>query len=126
VINGRRDTGGGEPPRFSKSSKEAETYFNRDRTRALSYLGHNEYLETSSSNPESILGRQQRIQGFAGRFGWWLGGYRSHSTFPVWGNRSFRRASLQRHFFGNMNFPLIRVPEQYRARAWPSLNQTSI
>lgn len=30
--------------------------------------------------------------------------------------RHFKRARLQRHFLGNMNFPLIRSPEQYRQK----------
>jgi lysophospholipase L1-like esterase len=110
VINGGVPAAGSH--RVFEVLKEAANF---DPDLVLVYVGHNEFLEDVFFAPDSILGRQQRMKRFASRFliVRWLS---DACDLSGWAHRSFRKAPLQRHFFGNTNFPLIRTLEQYQAR----------
>jgi len=110
VINGGVPAAGSH--RVFEVLKEAAQF---DPDLVLVLVGHNEFLEEVFFAPDSVLGKQQRVRRFASHFRLvrWLS---RQFDFSGWQNGSFHRATLQRHFFGNMHFPLIRTPEQYRAR----------
>jgi len=78
---------------------------------ALVYLGHNEFLEEIFFDPKGLASRAEKVGAFARRLRVvaWLKG------LSGLGGES-RKPRMQRHFFGNTHFPLIRSEEQYALR----------
>jgi lysophospholipase L1-like esterase len=106
VINGGAHAIGSH--RVFKVLKRAAEF---DVDVALVYLGHNEFLEEIFFDPEGLVGRAERIGKFARRLRVvnWLKGL-SGLTGET------KKPRAQRHFFGNMHFPLIRSEAQYALR----------
>lgn len=81
----------------------------------LLYIGHNEFLEEVFYDPGGLVGRQQRLALFLRSFHVvnWLN---SLVDLAPLGRTAMRKARLDRQFLGSGKFPLIKSPEQYRAR----------
>jgi hypothetical protein len=106
VINGGAHAVGSH--RVFEILKRAEQF---DVDIALVYLGHNEFLEEIFFDPKGLGRRAEQIGGVARRLRvvrWLKGisGFTGETQTPT----------MQKHFFGNTHFPLIRSEDQYALR----------
>jgi len=105
VVNGGMVAFGSH--RIFEVMKEAAEF---DPDLYVVYLGHNEFLEEIFFDPEGLLAQQERLARLARSF------RVVNFLRSLFGDVSPPKPKLQRHFFGNTAFPLIRSDEQYRLR----------